>query len=392
MDANYIPETPLSPSSFNADRVRYVENIQTPKIRDDPDPYLLREGMLTEEQLGEVRRRKKVGKKVERYQRKQNDLIGSLLKSMDEHSEEAKEVEETTRLPVFIAVWASLVANFTLCVLQLYAAVTSGSLSLLATGIDSVFDIGSNVMLLWLHKKAESLDVNKWPVGGSRLQTIGNIVYDIYRMASVNLVVIVESVRSIVSHGSGDVNKLHIPSLVAVGAALGVKLLLFFYCLSLRKNSSQVHVLWEDHRNDLFVNGFGLLMSAGGSKWRWWLDPLGAIIIAAGIILAWSRTIYQQFELLAGKSAPRDFIKLLTYKAMTFSHDIEKIDTIRAYHSGPEYFVEVDVVMPAEMPLWMAHDLSQQLQDKLEVLPNVGRAFVHVDHETTHTPEHRKFI
>lgn len=42
--------------------------------------------------------------------------------------------------------------------------------------------------------------------------------------------------------------------------------------------------------------------------------------------------------------------------------------------------------MDANTPLWKAHDLSQTLQDKIEVLPNVGRAFVHVDHETTHTP------
>jgi hypothetical protein len=28
-------------------------------------------------------------------------------------------------------------------------------------------------------------------------------------------------------------------------------------------------MLWEDHRNDLFINGFGLLMSAGGSKLAW---------------------------------------------------------------------------------------------------------------------------
>lgn len=42
--------------------------------------------------------------------------------------------------------------------------------------------------------------------------------------------------------------------------------------------------------------------------------------------------------------------------------------------------------MDANTPLWKAHDLSQNLQDKLEVLPNVGRAFVHVDHETTHAP------
>lgn len=42
--------------------------------------------------------------------------------------------------------------------------------------------------------------------------------------------------------------------------------------------------------------------------------------------------------------------------------------------------------MDANTPLWKAHDISQQLQDKIEVLPNVERAFVHVDHETSHIP------
>ena len=42
--------------------------------------------------------------------------------------------------------------------------------------------------------------------------------------------------------------------------------------------------------------------------------------------------------------------------------------------------------MDASTPLWKAHDISQQLQDKIEVLPNVERAFVHVDHEYTHAP------
>ena len=58
-----------------------------------------------------------------------------------------------------------------------YAAITASSLSLLATAMDAVFDIGSNVVLFWLHKKAARLDVNKWPVGGARLETIGNVIY-----------------------------------------------------------------------------------------------------------------------------------------------------------------------------------------------------------------------
>jgi len=208
----------------------------------------------------------------------------------------------------------------------------------------------------------------------------------------VNLVVIVESIGSVITKKNDDLQKFHLPSIIAVSVALGVKLILFLYCHSLRAKSSQVHILWEDHRNDLWINGFGVLMSAGGSKWRWYLDPMGAVIIALGVIVAWGRTIYTEFELLAGKSAPHDFLQLIIYKAVTFSEEIMKVDTVRAYHSGPDYFVEVDVVMDANTPLWKAHDLSQQLQDKIEVLPNVERAFVHVDHETSHIPEHRKLI
>ncbi|CAK5264333.1 unnamed protein product [Mycena citricolor] len=270
-----------------------------------------------------------------------------------------------------------------------YAAISSLSLSILATAIDAVFDIGSNILLFWLHKKADGLDENKWPVGGARLETIGNIVYGSL-MGSVNLVVIVESVQSLITKKNDNLKTFFLPSILAVAAALAAKLVLFVYCFSLRKRSSQVHVLWEDHRNDLFVNGFGILMSCGGSKLRWYLDPMGAIIIALGVIVSWILTIHGQFELLAGKSAPFEFLQLLVYKSSTFSPEIQKVDTVRAYHSGPDYFVEIDIVMDASTPLSKAHDISQALQDKIEVLPNVERAFVHVDYETSHTPEHRK--
>jgi divalent metal cation (Fe/Co/Zn/Cd) transporter len=58
-----------------------------------------------------------------------------------------------------------------------YAAASSASLSLLATAIDSVFDVGSNFLLYYINYKSSRMDVNKWPVGGARLETIGNVVY-----------------------------------------------------------------------------------------------------------------------------------------------------------------------------------------------------------------------
>ncbi|KAG9003659.1 hypothetical protein FRB94_002982 [Tulasnella sp. JGI-2019a] len=302
---------------------------QASSARERKDPFNFSTALKTDAELAEIRHRGKKGKQVERYQREQNELIGQLLKPLEEHTSDAKEAEDAAKLPVRIAVTTSLVANFALCVLQIYATVASGSLSILAAGVDSVFDIGANVILGWFHRKAERLDANKWPVGGERLETIGNITYGSL-MAAVNLVVIVECCRDLIT-SPGDM-KFHLVPLIAVGVALGVKLALFLYCFAIRNSDSQVRMLWEDHRNDLFVNTFAILMSAGGSKLRWWLDPLGGLLIAAAIIASWIKTVYGQFKLLAGRSAPHDFLQLVIYKAATFSDQIEKIDTVRAYH------------------------------------------------------------
>jgi hypothetical protein len=86
------------------------------------------------------------------------------------------------------------------------------------------------------------------------LPQIGNIVYA-FLMGAVSLILIVESLRGIATHKEGETNDLFIPSLVAVGVAFCVKLVLAIYCYGLRNFSSQVQVLYEDHRNDLGING-----------------------------------------------------------------------------------------------------------------------------------------
>ncbi|KJA16830.1 hypothetical protein HYPSUDRAFT_171019 [Hypholoma sublateritium FD-334 SS-4] len=359
----------------------------TPSINAN-DPFGIRDGLISDTELVGLRKRRK-GKAIGKYQSRQNDLISAFLKPIEEHSEDAKAEEEAARLPVKIAIYASLLCNCALAILQIYAAVSSVSLSLLATGIDSVFDVGSNIWLFFIHRQAERLDGERWPVGGARLETIGNIVYGSL-MGSVNLVIVVEAARTLLTKKGDALAPFHLPSIVAVGIALGVKLLLFIYCYSIRNKSSQVRVLWQDHRNDLWINGFGIVMSILGSKLTWWLDPTGAVMISLGVIASWGRTIYKEFALLAGKSASHDFLQLIIYKVATFSDVIDKVDTVRAYHSGPNYFVEVDIVMDADTPLHVSHDVSELLQNKLEALPHVERAFVHVDYEWEHIPEHRQ--
>ncbi|KAK0444064.1 CDF-like metal transporter [Armillaria borealis] len=326
---------------------------------------------------------------IGKFYETQNEKIDALLKSMESHAQDGKDDTRDSALKVKIAVYASFIANCTLSILQLYAAISSLSLSFFVTAADSVSDPLANLLLNLLHRKSKRVDLNKYPGGGARLTTIGNIVYSC-AMLSVSIILVAFSAQDLATHKGGDTLEFHVPSVIAVGIAFVTKVLLFLYCFSIRNSSSQVQVLWQDHRNDLLINGFGIFTSSAGAKLRWWIDPMGAIIISCVVIVSWTYTSYIQFGYLAGKAAPHEFTQLVIYKTLTFSDEIKQIDSCRAYHSGEKFLVEI--VMPRETPLWKSHDLSQDLQDGLETLPMVERAFVHVDHEVLHKPEHRKYV
>ncbi len=63
----------------------------------------------------------------------------------------------------------------------------------------------------------------------------------------------------------------------------------------------------------------------------------------------------------------------------------------RGYYFGNRIIAEVDIVLPEDMMLKEAHDIGESLQIAIEGLEFVERAFVHLDYEWFHAPEHKIF-
>ena len=339
---------------------------------------------------------------LQKFYETQNDNIQRFLKPVDEHVRHAKEVRGENELRFKIAVHGSFAANILLAVLQLYASISSGSLSLWTTMADSIFDPLSNVTLIVCNRAVRRVDPRRFPSGKARIETAGNIVF-CFLMTAVSFILIVVSAVQLSTGSHEDTKPFWLPSIIAVAVAFCTKLALFLYCWALRNQYSQIRILWEDHRNDLLINGFGILTSVGGSKLAWWIDPMGAIILSVLISILWLRTAYSQFQLLIGVTADTTIQQWITYicelssshqpapltvAAMTHSPLIKAIDTVRAYHSGPRIIVEVDIVMDPQESLKTIHDVAEELQTKIESLPDVERAYVHIDYETSHKPEH----
>ncbi|KAF9574164.1 hypothetical protein EC968_007259 [Mortierella alpina] len=353
------------------------------------DPMSLESKRMDEDQIQLIGS----SKKVKAFYRKQNELITDLL-DPPEGREGAQEAEERNQLKVKVAIYGSFGVNVFLFLLQLYAAISSKSLSLFATMADSFMDLLSGVILLYTARASTKSNWFKYPSGKSRMETAGTIVFASL-MATVSMQLIIESVRELMESDKEP----PMPSTLAiafVGFALATKVGLYLYCRSLSQYNT-ANILAIDHRNDLAVNGFGLFASLI-SRYCWWLDATGAIVVALIILRSWVWTAYgetqleefKQVQLIVGKSADPAILKKLIYIALTHHRKILQVDTCTAYHAGNNLFVEVDVVMAPETPLWESHDISESLQIKLESLPNVERAFVHVDYETSHAPEHRK--
>ncbi|KAK5995853.1 Metal tolerance protein 3 [Cladobotryum mycophilum] len=379
------------------------QNARFPRVSAESDPYGLSFSYKTDSDLDQIKanssRKRDSGRansivkhapqrdhrKVRGFYENQNAAIERMLKSVEEHRAEARQEQGDDQLKVQIAIYGSLVANIILTGLQLYAAITSGSLSLFTTMADAVFDPLSNLTLILSNRAIKRVDPRRFPAGKARLETVGNIVF-CFLMTSVSLIIIAFSAQELAKHSSEK--SFHLPSVISVCVAFMTKFTLFLYCWSYKDKYSQVNILWQDHRNDLLVNGFGILTSVGGAKLEWWIDPMGAILLSLLVSGIWLRTAFNEFLLLVGVVASVDTQQLITYVCLTHSDAIQGIDTVRVYHSGPRLIAEVDIVMDPSRTLMDTHDVAEELQFKLEDLPDIERAYVHIDYETTHKPEH----
>lgn len=183
-------------------------------------------------------------RKVRGFYEGQNEAIERMLKPVDDHRREAKEEAGADNLQYKIAVYGSFAANVVLAGLQMYGAVSSGSLSLFTTTADAVFDPLANATLLLCNRAVNRVDPRKFPAGKARIETAGNICF-CFLMCSVSFILIVLSIMELVRGSDAETKTFHLPAVLAVCVAFATKLVLFMYCWSLRNKYSSVRILWE---------------------------------------------------------------------------------------------------------------------------------------------------
>ncbi|KAI1711289.1 cation efflux family domain-containing protein [Ditylenchus destructor] len=281
----------------------------------------------------------------------------------------------------------TLMINLLLTIAKGVASYLSGSLSIISSLVDSLVDITSG-LVIWLTSRAiKKHDPYLYPVGRTRLEPVALVIVSVI-MAVASVQMVVQSLESIISDRIDP--RVDAPTLGIMLTTIVVKLLLYYFCSRLKGDPS-VRVLAQDHRNDCLSNSIALVCAFSAQKWWVYLDPIGAIFVAIYIAVTWFRTGKEQLMMLSGRSAEPEFINRIIKVCIDHDERITAIDTVYVYHFGTRFLVEVHIVLDENMRLKDAHDISEALQNNIESLPEVERAFVHVDYEYEHKPrdEHK---
>ncbi|QCD85973.1 ferrous-iron efflux pump FieF [Vigna unguiculata] len=341
-------------------------------------------------------RKPKKERKVAEYYKKQEKLLEGYndMDSMTETGyfpgtlteDEMKQLARSERLAVNV----SNAANLVLFAAKVYTSIESKSLAVIASTMDSLLDLLSGFILWFTAYAMRNPNQYHYPIGKKRMQPVGIIVFASV-MATLGLQILIESGRQLITKSKPEMDSQELKWMIGIMASVTVvKFILMIYCR--RFKNEIVRAYAQDHFFDVITNSVGLVAAVLAVKYSWWIDPMGAIIIAVYTISTWAKTVIENVWSLIGRTAPPDFLAKLTYLIWNHHEEVKHIDTVRAYTFGAHYFVEVDIVLPEDMPLNQAHNIGETLQEKLEQLPQVERAFVHIDFEFTHRPEHKMML
>ena len=278
---------------------------------------------------------------------------------------------------------ANLLINFLLVVGKVIAVLSSNSVSLMASLVDSALDLLCTVVIYMTSKASAYRSWHtfyQYPVGKRRLEPLGVLIFSVLMVVSF-LQVLLESIdRLWVVWREQTVPDTGLPQIGIVFMVLTIviKSLMWVWCR--QSDNSSVQAIAQDSENDVMFNIFSLIFPMLDKYLGWQvLDPIGGGLLSLYIISEWIATLADTTSKLTGKVASEVDVSRCLYLVSRFSL-VQAISGFELYHAGDTMVAEVDVVLPLSFQLKEAHDLGEIITYCIESLSGIERAYIHLDY------------
>jgi len=279
-----------------------------------------------------------------------------------------------TKIGVFQG-WISVLVNSILFILKLVIGVMVGAVSVIADAVHTFFDIISSIVVIWGFKQAEKPADVEHPYGHGRAEYIATLI--------IAILLCVAGIEFI----EASIDRIQNPKLVV---AEWWMILILMVTIILKEITAR----YAEFLSSKIASGV-----LHADAWHHRIDAISSILVVAAMIAGkygypvvdgWAGLGVALFLIYTGFEIAKDAVDDLIGKPPT-SEEVEvirqivmSVDGVLGAHDiiihsyGHDKFASVHVEIDADETTAVAHDISEEVEDKLEKAIGVEPT-VHLD-------------
>lgn len=262
---------------------------------------------------------------------------------------------------VRIATYASVSVAILLVAIKFYAWLRTDSASVLASLLDSAFDIIASLMILVAVAIAQIPADSEHRFGHGKAEPLAAFAQSVFISGSA-LYLIFYALEQLWNQTS--LTHVHIGLwAMFLSLALTIALVIFQKYVFYQTRSTAIEADALHYLSDVLTTGLvivSLFLSETG-----WLDPVFAIVIALWILRSAFKIAQGALNQLLDREIPDEMRNEI--RNLILQHpQVKGFNDFRSYQSGPNTFVQFDLELDDQLTLRAAHDIAEHVTEQIK--------------------------
>lgn len=279
-----------------------------------------------------------------------------------------------------------IISNIILCSIKLFLGIISGSLSIMADGINNLTDAGSSIITLIGFKLSSAPADDDHPFGHERIEHItGLIISFIILIIGFNLGR--ESIMKLINGSS--TSEITYLTIIIMLISIGIKLWQSFFYKKMAKaiNSEALIASSKDSLNDC-ISTSAVIIGLVIFKFTNWMpiDGILGILVALFIFASGIKMVFETINPLIGTMPSKEEIDKISEKILGYEGVIGIHDLVIHQYGNCTTFVTVHVEVPSDVDIIITHDIMDNIERDFRRDLNIDLT-IHMDPVDTKDPK-----
>lgn len=306
-----------------------------------------------------------------------------LVKLFIKDNERVEDVKVRSKYGILSGI-VGIVTNLILCAIKILTGVLSGSVSLLADGINNLSDAGSSIVTLVGFKLSALPPDEKHPFGHERIEYISGMIVAMIILL-IGFTLLTESIDKIINPSAIEVNS-YLYLVISIGVILKLWLSLFNRKMAKEINSPTIQAASLDSLNDTISTLAVLIGIIVYQLFNLNIDGYIGIFVSLFIFKAGYEIIKETSALLIGTAPSEEDVNFVTEKILSYENVLGIHDLVFHMYGSNRKFITVHCEVDADVNILISHDMMDVIENDFKKLYNIDLV-IHMDPVDISNPE-----